>query len=144
MLPQVQEVAHLSGPFLVRNPDQAAGIAERQRPQQERVHDAEYRRTGPNAEAGDENYKRGERGIAPHPSKRVAQILRQIAPPAKQPHAAGFFGFLRHIAELSPCRCARFDLRHALRGEVFSDGLDVKLHLFPQQPLPLAMGEQEP
>jgi len=51
---------------------------------------------------------------------------------------------LRHIAELSPCRRTRFVLRHALRGEIFRHGLDVKLHLFPQQPMPLAMGEQEP
>jgi hypothetical protein len=91
LLPQVQEVTHLSGPFLVRNPNQTARIAEREGPQQERIHDAEHSRTSPDAEAGDENHKCGERGIAPHPSKRVAQILCQIAPPANQPHAAGFF-----------------------------------------------------
>jgi len=91
LLPQIEEVADLRGPFYVRNPDQAAGIAERQRPQQERVHDAEYSRTGPNAEAGDEDRKRGKSGVAPHPSKRITQILCQIAPPTNQPHAAGFF-----------------------------------------------------
>jgi transcriptional regulator of met regulon len=51
---------------------------------------------------------------------------------------------MRHITELSPGRRARFDLRHALRSEVLSYGLEVKLHLFAQQPLPLTMGEQKP
>jgi hypothetical protein len=48
------------------------------------------------------------------------------------------------FSELSPCRRSCFDLRHALRGEVLSDELEVKLHLFPQQPLPIAMGYQKP
>ncbi len=143
-VPQIFEVVYLSAPFHVRNPDQAARIAEREGAQQQRIDYAKDCRAGSDTEAGDENREHGEPGIAPHASKCVAQILRQIAPPTNQPHAAGFFRFLRHIAELSPCRRARFYLWHAARGEVLSQGVNVELHLFPQQPLPFAMGEQKP
>ena len=90
-LPQIQMDAHLGTPLLVRDPDETIRIAERQRAQQQRVHHAEYRRTGANAEAKDENHKRGEAGIAPHPAKRMLQIPPCIVHPLRDPSAVRFF-----------------------------------------------------
>ena len=73
----------------VGNPYQPSRIAKRERAQQQRIDHTEDRGTGADAEAGDENRKRRKSGIAPHAAKRVAQILRQVARPARDPGGAG-------------------------------------------------------
>jgi hypothetical protein len=75
----------------VRNRYQPPWVAEWQRTKQESVHDTEYCGTGADAEARDQNRKRCEPRIAPHPTKRVAQIVHQIVHPADNPNGTSFF-----------------------------------------------------
>ena len=102
----------------VGNPHQASWIAKREWAQQHRIDHAENGGTGADAEAGDEDGKRSESGIAPHAAKGVAQVLRQVVYPARDPGGASFFRFLCHIAELSARHGASLGLRDALRDQV--------------------------
>src|SRR5260370_27664651 len=110
----MQILAHLNTPLHVRDPDQTLRIAEWQWTQHESVYHTEYRCTGADAEAGDENHKRGEAGIAPHPAKRMLQILRRIVHPMGDPRGALFFRFPCHIAKLSVRRRTSFLLSQTL------------------------------
>jgi hypothetical protein len=70
---------------------QRSDVGKRERAQQQRGYGAEDGGTGADADAGDEGGKGDESGIAPHSTKCLAQILREIAHPADDPYGAGFF-----------------------------------------------------
>ena len=54
------------------------GLGERQRPQQQRVDDAEDRGAGADAEAGDQDGESREAGVAPQRADGVAQVLKHV------------------------------------------------------------------
>ena len=62
----------------VGDPDQPIGLGERQRPQEQRVDDAEDGGAGADAEPGDEDGERREAGVAPQRADGVAQILKEV------------------------------------------------------------------
>ena len=80
-LPQVQQMPDLSGlarqavGVVVGDPDETLGLMERQGAKQESIDHAEYRGTGADAEADNQDRERGESRILTEGSKCVAQIL---------------------------------------------------------------------
>ena len=60
-----------------RKPHELLGVGERQRPQQDRVHDAEDGSIGANGERQDQDRQRRKSRLPPHRPQRVAQVLRQ-------------------------------------------------------------------
>jgi hypothetical protein len=83
-LPQVQHVPHLrrlTGEptrVAVRDPDELFRMAEWQRPQDQRVDDAEDGGAGADAKRGDEDGKGGKARIASQRANGVAQVLEEI------------------------------------------------------------------
>ena len=83
-LSQVQQVAHLRrlagevGEVAIGNPHQLGGLLEGERPQEQRVDDAEDGGAGANAEPRDQDGKDGKAGIAAHAAKGVADILEEV------------------------------------------------------------------
>ena len=55
-----------------------SGIGEGQRPQDQRIDDAEDRRAGADAEAGDEDGEGREAGVAAQRADGVAEILEKV------------------------------------------------------------------
>ena len=62
---------------IVRDPDQAAGFAERERANQQCVHHAENGRACADPESHDENREGSETGVTAQRAERVPQILQQ-------------------------------------------------------------------
>ncbi len=128
LLAQIQQMPHLRGLagqavglIVIGQPDQLAGIAKRQRTQQQRVHHAEDGGTGADAEADNQNRKGSETGIAPQRAKGIGQVLEQSI---QSRQAAGFaMQFARRFdaAERSKRAAASFFRRHAL-ADILVDG----------------------
>ena len=64
-------------PIVLPDRHHPGGIAERQRPQQDRVDDREDGGVGADAEGERQHDDRGEAGTLPHQAQRVAKILEQ-------------------------------------------------------------------
>ncbi len=83
-LAQIQHVADLgrlageSAAVAVGNPYQAFRIREGQRPQDQRMDDAEDRGAGADAEAGDEDGESRKAGVAAQRANGVAKILEKV------------------------------------------------------------------
>ncbi len=71
----------------VGDPDEAVGLGERQRPEEESGKDAEYGGGGGDAESGDSDGEDGEGGFAAHGAEGVAEVLGEAIRPGD---AAGF------------------------------------------------------
>ena len=80
---QVEHVAHLCGlagkprDVEISDPHQALRVVKGQRAQQERVHHAEERGTGADAQSHNEDGEGGEARIAAQRAKTVAQVFRE-------------------------------------------------------------------
>ena len=124
---------------LVRDPDQTLRIAERQRANQQCIQDAEYGGTCADAECDNQQRERGKSRVAPQGAHGVAEILTSVAHPARDPCAAGVFGLQGDVAEFSTSGGTGLGFRHPLRNQFLSHCVDVKLHLFRHQAVPLAL-----
>jgi len=88
-------------------------IAQRQRPQQERIHNAEYGYVGANAQSQDEHCDGRETEIAAQGAGGEAQILQQHIHPRQAPRLALLFLSLSHSAETDQRLAPGLFLRHA-------------------------------
>ena len=100
--------------------DEPAGIAERERLEQDRPHDSEERRGGADAQGDDEDRHQGESRGAAQGARAVAQIAGKGFETVPTPGSAGLFAEQCRIAEGAEGRVAGFFWGHA-GGDIFGD-----------------------
>ncbi len=82
-LTKIQHVRHLGrlprepAALAVRDPDESIGFRERERPKQQRIDDAEDRRTGAYSKSGDQNHERGKAGVTAQAADGIPEITHE-------------------------------------------------------------------
>ena len=113
---------------------QLARIAHRQRPQQQRVDQAEDRRVRPDPERHTQHRRRGEPCVISQCPRRITHVLRRLFGPPPGPHCACLFPHQRRVSE---CLVRRQPVSASLLGLQ----LEVRIHLALQFPLASAFPE---
>ena len=67
----------MDGPVSVRPVDQALGLLERERPQEDRIHHAEYGGVGPDAQGQRGHGHQREARRAPEAAQGIGEVLAQ-------------------------------------------------------------------
>ena len=84
--------------------DQRLGIRNRQRAQQDRIHEAVDRRIGADAQRQTQNHQCCEQPVGSHGPEGVAHVLAELLDDRPSPHGAGVLVHEREIAQLATRR----------------------------------------
>jgi hypothetical protein len=105
-------------------------ILDRQRPEQDRIHEAVDRGVRTDAERQREHGKAGERPVVQHRAHGVPHILPELFEPGKRPDGAHVFLHQRQISQIAARGAFRFVPGQPVRFGSIGFFLEVKLQLF--------------
>ena len=106
---------------------QRLGIGDRQRAQQERIHEAIDRRVGSDAERQRQNRQHAERLVGCHRAKAVAAVLRQLFQPGPSPRGARLLLYQGDVSDVAARGAARFFAGQSLGLALFGFLIEMKL-----------------
>ena len=106
---------------------QRFGIRNRQRAQQNRVHEAVDRGVGPDAKRQRQRGQRGECAVVDHSAQSVAKILHKLFKECPGPHGASVLPYQSDVSQLAARGPSRLLLRQTFRLALFGFLIEVEL-----------------